>query len=132
MPASQEAEQRQKWQAKNRKVIAFDPLEQMHPQSLKLIGTDARRDDPVSRCFHIGGKLGVAHRPHGHSSHRDMFKDDLSVLRNRNGRMKLMAMSGEHSQLIKRLGAVLRLVEKAITQRQRLIGADDKMSCSLR
>src|SRR5215831_7685407 len=97
----------------------------MHPQSLKLIGTDARCDDPVSRCVNIGGKLGVAHRPHGHFSYSDMFKDDLSVLRNRNGGMKLMALSGEHPQLIKRLGAVLRLVEKAITQRQRLVGADD-------
>src|SRR5437763_1240781 len=54
-----------------------------------------------------------------------MLEHYLAAASDGNGGIELVRMAGERVQLLRGLGPGQRLVEKAVPQRQRLVGADD-------
>ncbi len=73
----------------------------------------------------IGFDLALVQAPHGHSGDADIGKHYLAVTGNRNGGMQFVRSAGKQAQLIRGLRAAGRLAEQAVSQSQRLIGADD-------
>jgi len=105
-------------------VVAFDPLEQMHAQFFQLVGADAR-GNRLSCPIQIGLDFGVGHRSHAHPGDLDMREHYLAAARHRNCRVQFVGAAGKRAQLLRGLAVAGRLVEKAIVERQRLIGTDD-------
>ena len=60
-------------------MVAVDPLEQMHAETFKLVGADARRYR-VARRFKIGGDFCFAQLSHGQAGDRDVVEQDLHQL----------------------------------------------------
>src|ERR1700756_5577784 len=103
-------------------MVAVDPLEQMHAETFKLVGTDARRYR-VARRVKIGGDFCFAQLSHGQASDRDMVEQDVSVPCDSDGRVEFMGEARQGPQLVRRLGAPAWFAEQAIAERQCLIGA---------
>src|SRR6516165_9773309 len=92
--AAEKFKQRQHWQSEDGEMIALNPLKQMHPEALKLVGTHAGYDRRTC-LVEIRGDFGLAQPSHAHARYREFFEQYLAVARDRNGGVKFMTAAGE-------------------------------------
>ena len=120
---AQRGEQRQERQTQNGEMVALDLLEQLHPGALELIAADARRHRLAGR-IEIAVEEIVGQSPHGEAGPVDVVEQDVAVARDRNGRVERVDAAGQRSELRAGGGAVCRLGETPIAERERLVGTD--------
>ena len=106
-------------------MIALDALEQMHAQPFELIGADAGRDGLAGRIqIGLGSPLrSTAAWSCGRPKHRK-----TAILPSRataTAECSSCVLPASSAQLLRRLRAAGRLAEQTVSERQRLIGADD-------
>ncbi len=108
-------------------MIAFNPFEQMDPERFKLVGANARCNRRAN-LIQIGLDFGLAEPPHCHPRDIGAFEQYLTIARDSNRGVQLMAAAGKRAQLLRRLRTAVRLSKKPCPERQRLIRADDKVA----
>src|SRR5581483_12379804 len=105
------------------KMIAVDPLEQMHAKPLELIGADAR-GHPLAGLIKIGCNLRLAELPHGHACDTNVLEKDLAVPRDHDRRVQLVDAARQRTQLLGRFGPAGGLGEQGCSDGERLIRPD--------
>ena len=116
-------QKREQRQPQNRRMRAFDRLEQMDADPLDLIGADAREQGgPAGRA--IARNRRVVERAHRQPRAVGGLEEDSAVARNADGRDQRMGPAGEPAQSPRGRGEVLGLVHQGALDQQGLIGAD--------
>jgi hypothetical protein len=107
---AQKGEKRQERKPENGEVISLDALEQMDPQSLQLIGTNAGQGLRSSR-IEIGLDELIGHAPHGETRGLHTCEQHVLARRYNNGRMQFVGVTRECTQLLTRACPIVRFIE---------------------
>ena len=101
------------------------------PEPFELIAADAGRRRVAGRV-EIGVEKVVRERPHGQPRRVDMLEQHLAVAHDRDRRMQRMGLAAQRRELRPRAGAIGRLGEAPLAERQRLVGAEHQAAGILR
>ena len=104
-------------------MIALDALEQLDAGAFELIAADARSRRVADR-IEIAVEKAVGERAHGQMRGVDMLEQHRAAAHHRHRRMQRMGLAAQRRKLLARAGAVGRLGEPPLAERQRLVGAE--------
>src|SRR5690348_7228057 len=101
-------------------MVALDPLEQMNPESLELVGADAG-DNRRPRLLQIALEELLGKIVHGEPGRHHRPVEKVLVANDGHGRMELVRLAAQRQQLLARGGYIGWLGETIVAQRQRLV-----------
>ncbi len=120
---TQEAQQGQQGEAKDRGVLPLDALEQLCPQTFQPVGTDARRQGVAFRS-EIVLEEPIGKRAHDEAWAGEMLKDALLAALADHARHQDVRLAAQGAQLLARGVRRFRLVVPSSLADQDLVGAD--------
>src|SRR5215212_9986509 len=103
-------------------MAAFDATEQLYPQTLDLIGADARAHR-IAGSIEVAVQKIVGESPHGQLRAIVIFEQHRAVSRHGDGGMKCMRLAAQSDELVACRLLIRSLAEHSRAERECLIGA---------
>jgi hypothetical protein len=98
-------------------VVALDALEQLHTDSLNLIGTDAGGDG-VAHGIEVGFQKSVGERPHDQMRGGAVLENRSPIADDRDRRMQRVRLAAQQLELLARRRSIGWLGKATLAERQ--------------